>query len=213
MKFLNFSYFFFAIISINVFSQQGWIQLNSGTNLNLNCEYFTDANTGYIGADSGKVLKTINGGTNWIILNTGTKRQIYSVQFVNQSTGFFGTMISGTSSKVLRTPNAGISWDTAFNGGGYAISFINATTGYSVRFPFGFTLTKTTNAGQTWDSIGIVPIPIGSVYNVFFLNEMTGYFCGNLYTLSFMIYNATIGRTTNGGMSWNAGGYGGTASS
>ena len=75
----------------NLLFSQGWVQQTSGTSLNLNCVYFINASTGFIGADGGIILKTTNGGSNWISLNTQTNRIIYSIKFVDASTGFAAT--------------------------------------------------------------------------------------------------------------------------
>ena len=132
------------ILGINISFSQTWVQQSSGTTLNLNSVYFIDVNTGYIGADSGKVLKTTNGGANWFISNTNINRAIYSVLFVNAVTGF-----ASTDNKVLKTTNAGLNWDTTINCGGHSISFINSTTGYSAKRFYSFGLWKTTNSGTT----------------------------------------------------------------
>lgn len=72
----NFSKFVVGILLLlsyphDSYSQQGWFQQVSGTTLNLNSVYFIDANTGFVAADNGYVLKTTNSGTNWTLINTG----------------------------------------------------------------------------------------------------------------------------------------------
>lgn len=196
---------FILILPFNLVNAQGWVQQTSGTSINLNCVYFINANTGFIGADGGIILKTTNGGSNWLSLNTQTNRIIYSIKFVDANTGF-----AATRNKILKTTNAGISWDTTINGGGQGISFINSSTGYSLKQIYLNSIWKTTNAGSSWDSLGVIPVAIGPVNKIHFLNEMTGYACGNSYTMSFMFYNAIITGTTNSGINWGGnGGYSG----
>ncbi len=190
--------------SINfLYSQQGWVQQVSGINSTLNCVYFFDGNTGWVGGDGGVALKTTNGGTNWFSLNTGSSRLFYSIQFVNQNTGFIGTGYD----KVFRTTNSGTSWDTTIGGGGYSVFFVNGTTGYSARQGTQYSLWKTTNTGLTWDSVGALPSIIGPVNDIFFIDASVGFICGNHFAFSAQTYDPYINKTTSGGISWGAGGY------
>jgi photosystem II stability/assembly factor-like uncharacterized protein len=186
------------ILYINFSNSQGWVQLNSGTAINLNCIYFTDANTGYIGADAGMILKTTNGGLNWILLNTNTNRTIYSIKFINNNTGF-----AATHNKILKTTNSGTSWDTTINGGGLSISFVNSNTGYSLKQLYQNSIWKTTNTGSSWDSTSII-FTTNVVRKIFFLNEQTGYAGGTFWTMSGGgLYQAMIWKTENSGITWS----------
>ncbi|MBK8983003.1 MAG: hypothetical protein IPM38_11920 [Ignavibacteria bacterium] len=77
--------FVFLFISIEVNSQptlqwaaiynappgNGWFSQNSGTITDLNSLKFIDLSNGWCIGDSGKVLKTSNGGDNWEIQEIG----------------------------------------------------------------------------------------------------------------------------------------------
>lgn len=184
------------------YSQNGWIQLSSETNLNLNCIYFTDANTGYIGADSGKVLKTTNGGSSWSIINTGIRRTIFGIQFPSSgSVGF-----AGTTNKTLRTSNGGASWDTTVLRGGHSISFINSNTGFALNiysYPGQFIIYKTINAGLSWDSLGTPIYSPGAMNKIFFVNENTGFISGNTWSSFMNVTVPFIMKTTNSGLNWS----------
>src|SRR5258706_5455284 len=69
----------------NLYSQSGWYQLNSGTNVNLNSVSFINEYTGYMVGDN-LGIKTVNGGFNWLIM-PGV-RGGSSVKFINANTGF-----------------------------------------------------------------------------------------------------------------------------
>ena len=60
--------------------------------------------TMYIGAASGGVWKTTNGGATWNILIGGTSHYLYSVFFANDSVGY----IAGYTGTILRTTNRGV---------------------------------------------------------------------------------------------------------
>ncbi|MFZ2865527.1 MAG: YCF48-related protein [Ignavibacteriaceae bacterium] len=51
--------------------------------------------------NTGKILKTTNGGTNWTTQSSGTTNDLYSVYFVNETTGW----AVGWSGKILKSIN------------------------------------------------------------------------------------------------------------
>ena len=190
--------FIFLISILAIFNSylftQSWVQQNSGTNLHLNCIYFINSNTGFIGADSGRALKTTNGGINWIIINTGLSRAIYSIQFPDQTTGF-----AGVENKVIKTTNSGLNWDTTNSIGGKYISFLNANTGYSLN---GNNVLKTINSGASWIQSGSIPTTNTS-WSIFFTSETNGIVGGTWWAMSINFYNLQIWKTTSSGQNWN----------
>lgn len=192
---LSASIFCFVLVLQLSYSQQGWVQQTSGTNLNLNCIYFVNSNTGYIGADSGRVLKTTNGGNIWITYNTGIQSSVYSVQFPNSLTGFAGTV----NNKTIRTNNGGINWDTSGTRGGRSVSFVNTDTGFSSR-AYPNAIYRTTNSGASWDSAGYF-YTLNPPNKILFLNYSTGYAIGLDWDLH-NFYFTFIGKTTNAGQTW-----------
>lgn len=202
MYFFKIHLIFTVTFLFNITFSQSWVQQASGTVLNLQSVFFINSNSGFIGCDSGRILRTTNAGNNWTIYNTFTGRMISAIQFIDNNTGF-----ASIDNKVLKTTNSGLTWDTTISGGGKSISFISSNTGYSLRQIYMPVIWKTTNQGSSWDSIAIVPVPIGAVNKIAFKNSSEGYVCGNIFTMSFNIYNAFIMKTTNGGINWGGGYY------
>lgn len=178
-----------AVLTPALFSQTGWYQLNTGTNLNINCIHFLNPNTGIAGADLGTILKTTNGGANWSIISTSVFDPVTSVFMSNAN-----IYLAGTNSKVFRTTNGGTSWDTTGTNG-KKLSFINSLTGFTIS---GY---KTTNAGGGWLFLGFLQAT-NVVHTIFFLNENTGFGGTTEWSMSLNVYNTLISKTVNGGVSW-----------
>ncbi|MBK9331067.1 MAG: T9SS type A sorting domain-containing protein [Ignavibacteria bacterium] len=97
------------------FSQSGWFIQQSGLSVGLNSIYFVNSNTGWICGDSGKIIKTTNGGAQWILQSSPTQYPLLSVFFLNENTGWcsggkwdFNTFPSRML--VLKTVNGGSNW-------------------------------------------------------------------------------------------------------
>jgi photosystem II stability/assembly factor-like uncharacterized protein len=152
--------------------------------------YFPNPNLGFAVGDD-YVLKTINGGETWDSLNIGSWR-LTSVHFSDNNHGFAPTDYNGI---VFRTTNSGNSWyqdSTGFESQSYYSVFsIDANTAY-VGGNSG-TIVKTTDGGQTWNSVS--PLPSGSsyVYALAFSSAAVGYACSSA---------GDICKTTNGGNNW-----------
>jgi photosystem II stability/assembly factor-like uncharacterized protein len=121
--------------------------------------FLKNGTTGYAVGDSGRIVKSLNGGTTWSLLNSGTNEDLKSVVFpdtINASTDT-GYAV-GTSGWILRTINGGSTWVRQAVGVTSRrlnkVSFVNGATGYAVGDSL--TLLKTTDAGVTWAQI---PIP------------------------------------------------------
>ena len=108
----------------------------------------------------------------------------------------------------MKTTNAGGNWTTkttgyqneAYPGAGIYNNFkcgyfVNVNTGYfGVQSVPG--IVKTTNGGQTFDTLRISNSGNGTVWGLYFLNATIGYLAGT------STYN--IMKTTNGGLNWTA---------
>ena len=70
MNFKRYKYFIvasFVFLFVGIsYSQQGWVNQNSGITESLNSVKFINADTGWCAGNTGKILKTTNGGINWI---------------------------------------------------------------------------------------------------------------------------------------------------
>ncbi|MBK6539280.1 MAG: hypothetical protein IPG09_16510 [Ignavibacteria bacterium] len=86
--------------------------IQNGFKKSLYSNYFTDANTGYAVGDSGKILKTTDGGSNWLQQISPTRNLLKSVYFVNENTGY----VVGDTGVILKTINAGVNWTQLISG-------------------------------------------------------------------------------------------------
>ena len=64
MKTLSLSVFIFLVTVVS-FSQNGLVQVQTGSTTKINAVFFVNANLGFLACDSGKIMKTTNGGINW----------------------------------------------------------------------------------------------------------------------------------------------------
>ena len=113
---------------------------------------------------------------------------------------------AGDYGMFMKTTNAGVNWTTktagyqnpTYPGAGMFNNylsgfFLNANTGYlGVQSVQG--IVKTTNGGQTFDTLRILESGNGSVYGLHFINALTGFLAGTI--------NYTLMMTTNGGVNW-----------
>lgn len=72
----------------------------------LNSVNFVNADTGYAVGNSGKIIRTIDGGTTWTEQTSGVTASLYKVVFVDGKNG----AAFGTGGTCLRTSDAGVTW-------------------------------------------------------------------------------------------------------
>lgn len=152
----------------------------------LNFISFTDANTGWISGNSGKIYKTTNGGINWFLLQTNISNHLNSHYFINSSTGWF----AGQNNALFRTTNSGLSFDsTMIRGNIHEVYFIDSLKGFVLRdykivtFPPYYCnnyryITKTTNGGVNWFDVKSEYKQCGGDYkykSIKFTSPETGY--------------------------------------
>jgi photosystem II stability/assembly factor-like uncharacterized protein len=168
-----------------------WVQQNSGTVNILRDIEMINENTGWICGDGGTILKTTNGGENWInIPNPASGKPLFDIDYVDNTTmycvGWFET--------ILKSTNMGDNWEVIRNGpsgqggGYYDCSFINSQTGWICSYQQ--KIMKTTNGGQTLDSIYLFTPHLFSIY---FKNEFEGLVTGE---------GDVVKRSTDGGINW-----------
>lgn len=148
---------------------------------------FSDVNTGWAVGDTGRVMRTTNGGSFWSDVSLGTTTNFRLVQFADANTGY----IAGDSGRVYKTVNAGGSWNlipTGTDRNFFGMYFQDANTGYVGGMSV---ILKTTNGGSTWNT----QFNNGAYYvtDLFFLNGQTGW--ANLSASDLL-------KTTNGGANW-----------
>ncbi|MBV6479902.1 MAG: Ycf48-like protein [Ignavibacteria bacterium] len=168
-----------------------WIKIQSGQPGDgiYTCVFFINSNTGWIGNfDSPEygVRRTTDGGvTITSVPFSGFPEDMYFKDSLN------GVGVGGLS-YIYRTTNGGINWSSysiVQNGDLYRVSFINENTGFTASRRAAY---KTTNFGLSWDSVGNIPVQMGSVTSAEFSSENTGW-AGTQY----QIY-----KTTTGGRVW-----------
>jgi photosystem II stability/assembly factor-like uncharacterized protein len=187
----------------NVFAQNGWFQLKSPTNRTIYTVCFVNTDNGYIGTDSGKVYKTVNGGINWILISIPTTNPISKIFFVNPNIGY---LYSGNYGNALyKSTNSGLNWNELtiqYNKDPKDIYFININTGYIANH---LNILKTTDGGVVWDTLKPELPGIGHLiqyYGVYFKNLNTGFVVG-AHSFYPGFHNRVIWRTINGGQNWS----------
>lgn len=200
----------FLFLNEAMLSQTGWVQINSGTTLNLYDVQFINDLTGYIcggGTNAngpGFVKKSTNGGLSWFTILNSTG-EMNGLSFIDINTG---TVVGWSS--IMRTTNGGTTWITqnapASCSGYYrSIYFLNSTIGViagDVSQPSGRGIILfTSNGGLTW---------LDRCYATFAV-----YFGVRVFDPNTAIVVGTSGapgsiiKTTNFGLSWMAQNIGG----
>ena len=168
MKKFYFSYLVFLLLFITAQSYSqlsyGWSEQNSGFTGNLWSVSAVDSNVVWASGDSLKVLRTTNGGINWSVISveqTGSRTifPVYNI-FAIDANNAICTGSSNTYTSVYKTTNGGVNWSTVFNQiGGFIdnIFMFSNTNGFMSGDPVGgrFSLWKTTDGGNSWDSTGL----------------------------------------------------------
>ncbi len=109
--------------------------------------YFSNSQNGIAVGNSGKIIKTTNGGTNWIEQNSNTTGVLYSLSFVPKGTLSYG-FATGWNGKILKSTDGGANWYSQPSGTTktlYGVHFVNQNTGYAVGE--NGVILKTTNGG------------------------------------------------------------------
>ena len=197
-------------------AQNGWVLQQSNIPLDLYDVRFVNNMTGFAVGDSGRVLKTTNGGELWSyqILQQFSTQPVKAVFFINESTGWItGGNASGiySSLKIFKTTNGGIDWFSLYPGGGgeagHDICFVNENTGFCGCGVYGNFVTeagailKTTDGGINW--LGVTP----SNYYSFIFKQVSFYNLNIGWVYGY--YGDDIGhvikvilKTSNSGASW-----------
>ncbi len=164
--------------------------LYEGTWYPLYNQFMINENVGFAvggeGHKKGVIFKTINGvdwvGKEWEI-------ELRDIYFTSLSDGY---MVG--SGAALKTLDGGVNWSYMDIKGDFfrAIQFVTSNTGYIVG-DMG-SIYKTPDAGITWNKLRGQNKLTGSKYHftdILFLNENTGYFCGE----NCILYTADGGET------------------
>ncbi|MCO6483644.1 MAG: T9SS type A sorting domain-containing protein [Flavobacteriales bacterium] len=117
------------------------------------CVFFLNDTLGWLGSDTGKILRSTDGGENWAAMQSGqsTYNYITAIQFLDSDTGY----ASCYGGKMLKSTDGGLTWQ----GIGpfdqlvlmHDFHFYDAQEGVAVGS--GGEVIRTTDGGTTWDSI------------------------------------------------------------
>jgi photosystem II stability/assembly factor-like uncharacterized protein len=162
-----------------------------------------DDDNWYMGGDLGKFMKTSDAGKTWSMTNmAGWANPSYPGTYANnitQAAWFFDKNIGiagGQGRGIVRTTNAGNTWDTIpiLSGQGriFAFHFVNNNLGFLVGNT-NYRVMKTTDGGFTWAPTPS-PLPASTGYSIYASDEN-----------SILVFGAlgTVYQTLDGGNSWN----------
>lgn len=159
-----------------------WELIPTPTNRMIEAMHFTDALHGWAagGYDTEErlLLRTTNGGRSWYAKQLPCWTHIYDVHFFDESTG----LISADSSLVLKTTDAGKTWETkvdqysndhSWSGTKFQDIFLDGTDIFTVGYDWnpGYVMGSTvllhsSDSGETWSSTPIDDLPMQHPHNV-----------------------------------------------
>jgi len=178
---------FAAILSMNVFSQQGWQFQNSNLSTNeFGAISALNKDTVYVIADNGIFNKTYDGGTTWINLNTGFTESFFDLVFYNSDTGY----CVGQNGKIIKTFDGGTNWNALPTGTTKSIIsiFLKSENEIWAVGDSGLILTSI-NYGLTWSNNSITNKRLNSIA----FRNSTGIIVGN---------DGTLLKSINNGANW-----------
>jgi|GEM_PF-1348284 len=206
--------FVILLIPVSLLAQSGWYKLTIPTSSDLHAVCFKDANSGCVIGDNA-IFKTIDGGLSWTQVQNFPFGEFddftfESLCYTNASTGWIAGDLyvnpPGQHHKViLKTTDAGNSWRYSYNAlsesGLMSVCYKNPYVGFSVG---GEVILRSGDLGVTWERC---------LYNssenddftftsVCFINSMTGYVAGKVYSDPPGILSQVVFKTVNAGTNW-----------
>ena len=199
----------------SLFSQTGWIQINTGAVKSINDIFFINANTGWAVGDS-TIIKTTNGGLNWVsqgyTYSSNIKNVFNSVRFINENTGYIaGGHYTGYAEYfyeyIYKTTNGGANWVLNHDQGGVNSVFTKVfpvsqnsvfatSAGTYMNTSFG-AVSKSTNGGLNFVS-GFTKGESDALYCLDSSTAWVSFF----YWTDIISTRGYIYRTTNSGANW-----------
>ena len=157
--------------------------------------FANDGQTGWIGGESGLILKTTDGGQTWSPQTSGTTENIFRIAVVDPQTAY----ASGTNGLLMGTTDGGAHWQVQTLKSGLIfldIAFADAQNGWAVgEFE---TIMHTADGGKTWTpQMGgkRANFKLPALFAIRFSDAQHGWAAGQ---------GGTLLRTDNGGATWQS---------
>ncbi len=162
-----------------------WQEQFSGiTDIQQNAIFAIDSMTAWISGGYGWISKTTNGGENWSAYSTGFEFSMgWDIQFTDADHGW---IIDDYG--ILYSEDGGLNWTRISNEGGGAIHFINPLQGWQARWSG---ISRTTDGGFSWETQN--KLTNSYIYDVWFVNEFTGWAVGSLGITLYTNNGGTVG--------------------
>ncbi len=186
-------------------STSNWKKLSTPISTHLRKVFFVDSLSGWIGGDSGVIIRTNDGGSNWQVQSSGIDRAIRDIFFLNKRLGwaiawnYSEEMPIG--SVVLSTTNGGSFWhisdfpekDVFLN----CIHFVDSLIGFLGTG--NGTIHRTIDGGINWENTNITPGPYSSfpILDFKFITRQFAFANGGIRDVGGVIW-----RTVNFGLDW-----------
>lgn len=144
----------------------------------------------YFCGDNGLIIKSPN-LDDFYYQNSWVTSRLYDIDFLNADSG----LVVGANGIVLTTTNGGENWVTKYyqTSSNYKIYIVNKDLIFIGSAYSGGQLAKSTNFGETWESVSVSGLS-SSVYAIFFLDNLNGW----VGTASNGIF-----YTSDGGSTWS----------
>ncbi|WP_341901928.1 YCF48-related protein [Fluviicola taffensis] len=176
-----------ALLHLSSFAQ--WTEQTSNTNFNLNDVFFTSDSVGMAVGDNGRLVKTVDGGTNWVESNPFSGCNSYAIHFATADSGW----VAGTCG-IYFTSNGGLNWTLQTSGNGKVLNdifFYNSLEGWVVGNEM--TILSTIDGGTNWSIDTLTSsVPGNPLLAVYFRDEHNGWIGGG----------EKLHFTTDGGLNW-----------
>jgi photosystem II stability/assembly factor-like uncharacterized protein len=155
--------------------------------------FASDGQTGWIGGESGLILKTTDGGQTWTTQTSGTTENIFRIAVVDPQTAY----ACGTNGLLMATTDGGAHWQLQSIKNGLIfmdVAFADPQNGWTVgEFE---TIMHTADGGKTWTpQMGgkRANFKLPALFAIRFSDAQRGWAAGQ---------GGTLLRTDNGGATW-----------
>jgi len=187
MKKLVLVFILHLILSLNIFTQQGWFWQNpypQGNDLR-GVDFVTESTIWAVGGH-GTIIKSTNGGISWENIYLNLSMELLSLSF---SDAYHGSVV-GENGTIIRTTDGGINWEWQESGTTntlWSVNFIDDNNGWVVGDSI---VLKTNNGGNSW--------VIQNTGYISFCTDVCMIDSSNIY----IIGTSEILKTSDAGVNW-----------